>query len=229
MLLESDLLREDTERYVLTGPLTPVLIPDTLQGSLMARLDQLHTAKEVAQLGAALGREFSYDLLHAISSQDEETLRAGLARLVAAELLYQRGRPPQAKYIFKHALIQDVAYGSLLRSTRQQVHQQIARQLETRFPDTVEAHPELLAHHYTEAGLVESAIPYWQQAGQYAMQRSAYIEAEKHLHTGLTLLRALPETSGWAQQALDLHRMLADTQRVIRGSTAPAVGEGYAP
>src|SRR5262249_42935084 len=134
MLLASMLLREETDQYVLTGPLRAVAIPETLQDALMARLDQLNRAKEVAQLGAVLGREFAYDLLQAIAPQDEATLQAGLAQLVGAELLYQRGRPPRARYIFKHALIQDAAYASLLRSTRQQVHQQIAQVIEARFP-----------------------------------------------------------------------------------------------
>src|SRR5262249_57106850 len=134
MLLASPLLREEESQSVLTGPLRAVAIPDTLQDALMARLDQLNTAKEVAQLGAVLGREFAYELLQAITPQDEETLQAGLAQLVGAELLYQRGRPPRARYIFKHALIQDAAYASLLKSTRQQGHQQIAQVLEARFP-----------------------------------------------------------------------------------------------
>jgi predicted ATPase len=127
MLLASALLREEADQYVLTGPLRTVAIPDTLQDALMARLDQLNRAKEVAQLGAVLGREFPYELLQAIAPQDEDTLQAGLAQLVGAELLYQRGRPPRARYIFKHALIQDAAYVSLLKSTRQQVHQQTAQ------------------------------------------------------------------------------------------------------
>ena len=121
MLLASPLLREEADQYVLTGPFRTVAIPDTLQDALMARLDQLNRAKEVAQLGAVLGREFAYELLQAIAPQDEETLQAGLAQLVGAELLYQRGRPPRARYIFKHALIQDPAYASLFKSTRQQV------------------------------------------------------------------------------------------------------------
>src|SRR4029453_8401461 len=130
MLLASALLREEGNQYVLTGPLRTVAIPETLQDALMARLDQLKTAKEVAQFGAVLGREFAYDLLQAIAPQDEETLQAGLAQLVGAELLYQRGRPPRPPYIFKHALIQDAAYASLFKSTRQQVHQQVAQVLE---------------------------------------------------------------------------------------------------
>jgi predicted ATPase len=134
MLLASPLLREEDSQYVLTGPLRTAAIPDTLQDALMARLDQLQRAKAVAQLGAVLGREFAYELLQAIAPQDEETLQAGLAQLVAAELLYQQGRPPRARYSFKHALIQDAAYASLLKRTRQQVHQQVAQVFESRFP-----------------------------------------------------------------------------------------------
>ena len=134
MLLASDLLWEAADHYELTGPLLTVAIPDTLQDSLMARLDQLNMAREVAQLGAVLGREFAYDMLQALATMDDETLQDGLAQLVAAELLYQRGRPPRATYIFKHALIQDAAYASLLRSTRQQVHQRVAQLLEGEFP-----------------------------------------------------------------------------------------------
>ena len=182
MLLASALLREEADQYVLTGPLRTVAIPDTLQDALMARLDQLNTAKEVAQLGAVLGREFAYELLQAIAPQDEDTLQAGLAQLVAAELLYQRGRPPRARYLFKHALIQDAAYASLLKSTRQQVHQQIAQVLEARFPALVETQPELVAQHYTAAGCTEQAVVYWQRAGQQASDRSAHLEAISHLH-----------------------------------------------
>src|SRR5438046_7562206 len=134
-MLESGLLREREDRYELVGPLPPLAIPTTLHDSLMARLDRLATVKSLAQLGATLGRAFSYELLQAVSPWDEETLRHGLQQLVEAEFLYQQGLPPQATYLFKHALIQDTAYQSLLRSTRQQYHQRIARVLEARFPD----------------------------------------------------------------------------------------------
>ena len=159
MLLESALLREDTDHYTLLRPLSSLTIPATLQDALMARLERVPGVKEVAQLGAVLGREFPYAWLRAISPLDEDTLQDRLAQLVASELLYQRGRPPRARYIFKHALIQEAAYQSLLKSTRQQVHQQVAALLEARFPETVEGQPELLAHHCTEAGLTEQAIP----------------------------------------------------------------------
>ena len=143
MVLESGLLQEREERYELTGPLPPLAIPTTLHDSLMARLDRLAPVKGLAQLGATLGREFSYELLHAVSPWDEETLQQGLHQLVAAEFLYQRGLPPQATYLFKHALIQDAAYQSLLKSTRQQYHQRIAQVLETQFPETAETQPEV--------------------------------------------------------------------------------------
>src|SRR5437870_2231200 len=158
MVLESGLLQEGAERYELTGPLPPLAIPATLHDSLMARVDRLATVKSMAQLGATLGREFSYALLQAVSPWDEGTLRRGLQQLVEAEFLYQQGLPPQATYRFKHALIQEAAYQSLLRSTRQRHHQHIAQVLEARFPAICETQPELLAHHSTEAGLHEQAL-----------------------------------------------------------------------
>ena len=160
MVLESGLLQEREDRYELTGPLPPLAIPTTLHDSLMARLDRLATVKALAQLGATLGREFAYDLLQAVSPWDEGTLQRGLHQLVDAEFLYQRGVPPQATYTFKHALIQDAAYYCLLRSTRQQYHERIAHVLEAQFPEVCATQPELLAHHYTKAGLPNQAIAY---------------------------------------------------------------------
>src|SRR5215813_4086420 len=227
MLLASTLLREEVDQYVLTGPLRTVAIPDTLQDALMARLDQLQTAKEVAQLGAVLGREFAYELLQAIAPQDENALQAGLAQLVEAELLYQRGRPPRARYMFKHALIQDAAYASLLKSTRQQVHQQIAQVLEARFPALVETQPELVAQHYTAAGCAEQAVVYWQRAGQQASERSAHLEAISHCTTGIELLKTLPETPERTQQALTLYIALGAALQVTKGLAAPEVERAY--
>src|SRR5262249_3460652 len=152
MVLEAGWLRAADDHYELAGPLPSLAIPSSLQDSLMARLDRLAPIREFAQLGAILGREFSYELLHAVSPWDEGTLQQGLRQLVEAELLYQRGLLPQATYLFKHALIQDAAYQSLLKSRRQQYHRQIAQVLEARFPETVAAQPELVAQHYTEAG-----------------------------------------------------------------------------
>jgi predicted ATPase len=227
MLLASPLLREEADQYVLTGPLRTAAIPDTLQDALMARLDQQNRAKEVAQLGAVLGREFPYALLAAIAPQDEETLQAGLAQLIAAELLYQRGRPPRARYMFKHALIQDAAYASLLKSTRQQVHQQIAQVLEARFPSFVETPPELLAHHYTAAGCVEQAVRYWQQAGEQASERSANLEAISHFTTGIELLKTLPDTPEHTQHALTLYIALGAALQIAKGYAVPEAEHAY--
>jgi len=193
----------------------------------MARLDRLATVKALAQLGATLGREFSYTLLRAVSPWDEETLGRGLHQLVAAEFLYQQGLPPEATYRFKHALIQEAAYQSLLRSTRQQYHQRIAQVLEARFPERCETHPELLAHHYTEAGHAEQAIGYWQQAGQQASERSAYLEAISHFTTGIELLTTLPETPAHTQHALTLHIALGAALQTVKGFAAPEVERAY--
>jgi class 3 adenylate cyclase/predicted ATPase len=228
MVLESGLLQEREDRYELTGPLPALAIPTTLQDSLMARLDRLSTVKAVAQLGATIGRQFSYDLLHAVAPLDEGALQHGLRQLVDAELVYQRGVGAQALYLFKHALIQDAAYQSLLRSTRQQYHQRIAQVLEAQFPETYETQPELLAHHYTEAGLSAQAIPYWQRAGQQARQRSANAEAVQHLTMGLTLLATLPATHARAQQELDLLIALGPALLATKGRGAPEVEQTYA-
>ena len=201
-ILASDILRDTGERFELTGPLSSLAIPDTLQESLMARLDRLPQVRELAQLGSVLGREFAYEMITGLSTIDETTLRKGLGQLVEAELLYQRGRPPRAKYIFKHALIQDAAYQSLLKRPRQQYHLQVAQLLETRFPGTIEANPELVAHHYTEAGATEQAVAYWLKAGQRASQKSAHPEAIVHLRTGLDMLPGLAETPERAKQTL---------------------------
>jgi class 3 adenylate cyclase/predicted ATPase len=227
MVLESGLLQERAERYELTGPLPPLAIPTTLHDSLMARLDRLAAVKGLAQLGATLGREFSYELLQAVSLWDEDTLHRGLHQLVAAEFLYQQGLPPQATYVFKHALIQDAAYQSLLRSTRQQYHQRIAQVVEERFPELCKTQPELVALHYTAAGCHEQAVVYWQRAGQQASDRSAYLEAVSHLTTGIELLTTLPETPAHTQHALTLHIALGATLLVTKGQAAPEVEHAY--
>ena len=159
MVLESGLLQEQDERYALTGPLHPLAIPATLHDSLMARLDRLAAVKALAQLGATLGREFSYALLHAVAPWEEGIVHQGLHQLVAAEFLYQRGVPPQATYTFKHALIQDAAYQSLLRAPASSIISVLPRSLEAQFPETVEMQPELIAQHYTAAGLRSRPSP----------------------------------------------------------------------
>ncbi|WP_179138122.1 adenylate/guanylate cyclase domain-containing protein [Candidatus Entotheonella palauensis] len=227
MVLESDLLREGPHHYELLGPLPALSIPATLQDSLMARLDRLVTARGIAQLGAVIGRQFSYALIQAVSQLDDDTLQREMARLIDAELLYQRGELPQATYIFKHALIQEVAYQSLLKSTRQQVHQRIVQVLMEAFPKTVKVQPELLAHHATEAGLTDQAVGYWQQAGQHALRRSANIEAAAHFRQGLTLLKTLPETPEHLRQELNLQAALAPALIATQGFAAPDVVNTY--
>jgi class 3 adenylate cyclase/predicted ATPase len=221
LVLASGLLQEHEDHYALTGPLPPLAIPATLQDTLMARLDQLASAKAVAQLGATIGREFTYELLRAVAPMDELELWRSLVQLVRAEVLYQRGALPQATYLFKHALIQEAAYQSLLKSTRQQYHQRIVEVLAVQFPETTTTQPELLARHYTEAGLQAQALPYWHQAGQRARARSAYAEAYQHLTTGLEVLATMPETPARHQHELDLLTALTVVLSVTTGPAAP--------
>jgi predicted ATPase len=226
-ILESGSLKALNGHYELTGSLSTFAIPATLQDSLMARLDRLISAKGIAQLGAAIGRQFAYDLIQAVSQLDASTLQRELGRLVEAEIVYQRGLPPQASYMFKHALIQDAAYQSLLKSTRQQYHQRIAQVLEEQFPTIVDQQPELLAHHYTEEGLTEKAVYYWQKAGQSAIQRSAHVEGINHLRQGLALLQTLPETPERLQREVDLLIALGAALIATKGQAAPEVGQTY--
>ena len=226
-ILESGHLQEVDGHYELTGSFSTFAIPATLQDSLMARLDRLVTAKGIAQYAAVIGRQFAYSLLQAVSQVDEATLQRELGRLVDAELVYQRGLPPQSTYVFKHALIQDAAYQSLLKSTRQQYHQRIAQVLEAQFPETVETQPELLAHHYTEAGLLEQAVRYWHHAGQRASERSAHVEAIAHLRQGLELLKTLPETSERTRREVDMLIALGASLLAVKGYAAGEVRETY--
>jgi class 3 adenylate cyclase/predicted ATPase len=227
MVLESGLLQEREGYYELMGPLAPLAIPETLHDSLMARLDRLATVKEMAQLGATLGRAFSYELLQAVSLLEDEILQPALEKLVEAELLYQRGVPPQATYLFKHALIQEAAYQCLLKSRRQQYHQRIARVLEGRFPEIAEAQPELLAYHFTEAGLMAQAFLYWQRAGQRAIERSANLEAIPHLRKGLEVLQTLPATAERSRHELALHIALGVPLIATKGYGDPEVEHTY--
>ena len=226
-ILESGYLQEVNGHYELIGSFSTFAIPATLQDSLMARLDRLGTAKAVAQYAAVIGRQFSYALLEAVSHLDPATLQRELGRLVTAELVYQRGVPPQATYVFKHALIQDAAYASLLKSTRQHYHQRIAQVLETQFPETAETQPELLAHYYTEAGLNSQAVDYWHTAGQRASERSAHVEAIRHLRSGLALLQTLPEIPDRVQRDVDMHIALGASLIATKGYAAPEVAQTY--
>ncbi len=216
-VLESGLLRETGERYELSGSLPPLAIPSTLQDSLLARLDRLAPVKEVAQIGAVIGREFSYELLAATAQMDEPKLRIALDELVRAELAFCRGTPPDAIYTFKHALVRDAAYESLLKSRRQQLHGRIATILRERFPDRAEAEPEVLAHHATEGGLLDEAVSYWYKAGLRANYRSANAEAIAHLSKGLDLLAPLPESSARDNREIDLQLALGIPLAATKG------------
>ena len=226
-ILESSSLKEVDGHYELTGSFSTLAIPSTLQDSLMARLDRLVTAKAVAQYAAVIGRQFAYPLLQVVSQLDEVMLQHELGRLVEAEIVYQRGVLPQATYVFKHALIQDAAYESLLKSTRQQYHQRIAQVLEAQFPETAGAEPELLARHCMEAGLTEQAVDYWYKAGQRAIERPAHLEAITHLRQGLALLSTLPETPDRVQREVDLLIALGASLLATKGYAAPELGETY--
>jgi class 3 adenylate cyclase/predicted ATPase len=227
-VLESGVVRSEGDRYELAGPLPSPAIPATLQDSLMARLDRLGAAKTVAQMGAVLGREFSYDLLQAVSSFDERPLREGLERLLEAELLHQRGMAPPVTYVFKHGLIQDVAYQSLLRSTRQRYHRRTAEVLGEQFPETAESQPELVAHHFTEGGLSGQAIVHWRRAGQRAIERSASVEAIGHLDKALDQLKSQPDGVDRQRHELELQTTLGSVLMAAKGYAASEVEAAYA-
>jgi predicted ATPase len=227
MVIESGLLRAKNGQYELTGPAPNMAIPATLYDSLMARLDRLSTVKEIAQLGATIGREFPYEVLRAISPLDDVVLRQELEKLVEADLLYQHGVPPQATYVFKHALIREAAYQSLLKSTRQQHHRKIAQVLLERFPELAETQPELLAHHYTEADLLPQAIPFWLKAGRKAVERFANEEAISHFTKGRDLLALLPATPEHIRREIELCVTLGGPLIVTKGYAAPEVAAVY--
>jgi predicted ATPase/class 3 adenylate cyclase len=226
-VLESGLLEDAGERYVLSGPLPPLAIPASLYDSLMARLDRLAPVKEVAQVGAVMGREFGYELLAAVTSLDDRKLRDGLQELANAELVFRHGTPPHAIYTFKHALVRDAAYASLLRGRRQQLHARIATVLDERFPETVEAEPHLVAHHCTEAGLIEKAVDFWLKAGQQASERSAYIEAARHASRGLDLIATSPERAEHRLRELDLRLVAGAALMATKGYAADEVERHY--
>jgi class 3 adenylate cyclase len=199
-VLESGLLADAGDHFELAGPVPALAIPATLHDSLVARLDRLAPVKEVAQIGAVIGREFPYDLLSAVAPMSANQLGDALEQLVSSELVFRRGTPPGATYTFKHALVQDAAYQSLLNSKRQQLHASIAQVLQQQFPDVGETQPEVLAQHFTEAGLGERAIAYWRRAGELAVGRSANVEAIAHLNKGLELLGTMPDAPERAEE-----------------------------
>jgi class 3 adenylate cyclase/tetratricopeptide (TPR) repeat protein/ABC-type transport system involved in cytochrome c biogenesis ATPase subunit len=226
-VLEAGILVENHDGYRLDGPLPPLAIPATLQDSLMARLDRLAPVREIAQIGAAIGREFSYSLLRVLVGRDETALKHGLAQLEQAELVFRRGEPPDAVYSFKHVLVRDAAYESLLKSRRQQLHGQIARTLEQSFADIVASQPEIVAHHFTEAGLAEPAIDYWLKAGQQAARRSANVEALNHFARGLDLLPKIDDPMLRNKSELLLQTSLGHSLRSIKGWSIDSVRHAY--
>jgi class 3 adenylate cyclase/predicted ATPase len=227
-VLESGLLREEAGRYALTGPLPPLAIPATLHDSLLARLDRLAPVKEVAQIAAVIGREFSYELLAAVAPLADNELQDALSRLEQAELVFRRAPPPGATYSFKHALVRDAAYQSLLKGRRQQLHGRIAQLMEERFPQTVATTPELLARHFTEAGLAIQGATYWHRAGQRAMARSAVAEAIIQLTEALKALETLPDSAERQRAELGLQVALGQALIAARGYAALETGRAYA-
>ena len=224
MVQESGVLDEAGEDSTLVKALIAHEIPASLQDLVMVRLDRLDGDRDVAQLAAALGREFGYELLAAAATVDEPTLQAELAKLVQAEILYPKGRPPRCTYLFKHALLQDALYNSLVKHKRQHFHRRIAEVLEARFPQTADTQPELLGHHFTEAGLNEKAVGYWLKAGLRSRERAADREAIGHLTKGLALLETLEETREHDEQKLRILTTLAPAYIAVRGYAAPEVG-----
>ena len=225
-VLEAGILVEEANGYRLDGPLPPLAIPATLQDSLMARLDRLAPVREIGQIAAAIGREFSYSLLRVSVGCDETALKNALAQLEQAELVFRRGEPPEAVYSFKHALVRDVAYESLLKSRRQQLHSQIARALEESFADIVASQPEIVARHFTQAGLVESAINYWLKAGNLALSRSANA-AVGHLEQGLKLIPDIDNPTLRNKSELLLQTSLGNSLRATKGWSTDSVKHAY--
>jgi len=215
-ILEGGAFREMDDRYELVG-IPASVVPASILDSLMARIDRLGEGKSLAQLAATLGREFHYEVLKAVASLDDAALARDLARLVDTELVYCNGTPPQAVYTFKHALIQDAAYDSLLRRTRQEYHERIARTLAERFSHLKESEPELLARHYEGAGLIAEAISYWQKAGARAMARAANLEAIAHLEQALKLLGTLQPDTARDEREIEIQMNLAPAYMAIKG------------
>lgn len=227
MLLEADLLREEADAYVLSQPIADLVIPATLHDSLVARLDRLDRGKEIAQCAAAIGRKFEYDLLRLISGWSQAELDLALDELVDAGLVYQVAHMPSTVYIFKHALVRDATYGTLLRRTRQALHGRIAATLVAEFPDLTAQQPEVLAHHYTEANELEQALHYWLEAGRDAAQRSADKEAVAHLESGLRSLEGLPESEQRMRDELTFYLAMFGPLMSTKGYRFEQTGKVY--
>lgn len=226
-VLESGLLKDRGNCYELIGPLPPLAIPTTLQDSLMARLDRLAPVKEVAQIAACIGREFGHNLLKAVTRLGEDALQHAINELLEAELIFRRGTPSDIGYSFKHALVQDIAHESLLKSKRQQIHTRIAAALQEHYAARAEMEPETIALHLAEAGLAANAVGYWLQAGRNAAGRSANLEAITHLTRGLEALKACPEGPERDRQELALQTAIGSPLIAIHGYTAPQLGTAF--
>src|SRR6202020_714123 len=208
-------------RLVAPAPSPALAVPASLHASLMARLDRLGPARGVAQVGAAIGREFSHALLALVAGKSEAELGSALDRLIQAGLLSRRGAPPQASYLFKHALVQDAAYGTLLREPRRALHARIAEALESQFAETAESRPEILARHCTEAGLIEKATGLWGKAGQRSLARSALLEAAEQLNRALALIAALPGSPALRREEIKLRVGFANALMHVKSYSAP--------
>ena len=216
-ILESGLLEERDGQFVQTGPLPPLAIPTTLHDSLMARLDRLPTAKEIAQIGSAIGRQFDYELIAAVTDLSDEKLQDALARLRDAEIVFDEGAPPKSSYLFKHALVQDAAYDSLLRRRRQSLHSRIVTALETKFADTADAEPGVLGRHCMEASLFPQSARYFQKAGLVSALRSSMAEALAQLELGLGAAAKIEDPALKAQVELELRMTLVFPLRALKG------------
>ena len=226
-LLETGFLERVEPNADFSRALPSSVLPASLRDSLTARLDRLGPVKEVAQLAAVLGRTFNGDLLSAVASLDRKALARALSKLIDAGLVFKRGSNASASYEFKHALVRDAAYESLLKSKRQDYHGRIARKLEADFPEVAASQPEILAHHFTEAGLSDEAVDYWEKAGQWAAERSANVEAIAHLRAGLEVVRTLSPGVERDSRELDLHVLLGPVLMAVKGFAAPEVSEVY--
>jgi predicted ATPase len=228
-VVESGLLHDEGDRYTLDRPIPSFAIPPSLHALLLARLDRLGpTAKEIAQIGAAIGREFSYELLAAVAQRGEAELQVALRGLVDAGLVFQRGVTPDAVFLFKHTLVQDTAYSTLLRGLRQALHAQIAQALECHSPEMMENQPELFAQHYAEASFVEQSVAYWGKAGHRSVARSAMAEAATQFQKGLDQLALLPDTPQRRRQELEFCSALGAAFLAVKGQAAQETGRVFA-
>jgi len=226
-IIESGLVARANGHYELVAPVSDLVIPSTLRDSLMARLDRLSPVKEIAQIGACIGREFSHGLIAAVSALGDNELSIALNQLVESELVFRKGNPPDASYMFKHALVQSAAYESLLKARRHQLHTKIAHVIKESMPIVLDTEPELLAHHFTEAGDLDQAIPLWQKAGETAMLKSAMAEAGAHFTRGLELVKNTPEEPVWLERELALEIGLGNVRMLTMGWANPKTEEVF--